>query len=142
MNQRVHLLFSAALSVLVIVTVVWGVALVGSPATARLQRFDYQRLQDLQIIYREVQLLCHDPEVKDELKRPLPATLEELAGLARSKRINLFDPETGEPYAYRVAGDTYELCATFSMRRNSDAEVFWNHPSGKHCFTIDALDPP
>jgi hypothetical protein len=24
----------------------------------------------------------------------------------------------------------------------SDVEVFWNHPSGRHCFTVDALDPP
>jgi hypothetical protein len=143
MTQRIHVMFSAAMSVVVISAVVWGVVLVGSPATARLQRFDHQRLEDLQTIYRELQSLCHDPDVKGQLKRELPGTLEELADLARSERINLNDPETQQPYVYSVKdGTSYELCATFSLERNSDAEVFWNHPTGRHCFTVDALDPP
>ena len=37
---------------------------------------------------------------------------------------------------------TYELCATFSLERDSDVKVFWNHASGRQCFTVDALDPP
>ena len=98
---------------------------------------------DLQIIFREVQSLCQDPDIKDELKRALPDTLDELAALARSERINLTDPETGQRYVYAVEnGTTYELCATFSSERDSDVEVFWNHLSGTHCFTVDALDPP
>lgn len=89
-------MFSAASSVVVVVAVVWGFALVGSPRTTRLQRFDQQRLNDLQTIFREIQSLCRDPDMKDELKRPVPATLEELAKLARHERINLSDPETGQ----------------------------------------------
>ena len=143
MTTRIHALFSVASSLVVVVTVVWGAVLVGSPGTARLQRFDRQRLRDLQTIYREVQSLCHDPDIKNELKRPLPQTLEELAVLARSERINLTDPETGERYVYRVKDETtYELCATFSLTRDSDVDVFWNHTPGKQCFTIDALDAP
>ena len=143
MTTRIHALFSIFSSVVVVLTVVWGAMLVGSPGTARLRRFDAQRLRDLQTISREVQSLCHDPDIKQELKRPLPRTLEELAALARSERVNLTDPETGERYIYTPnAETTYELCATFSMARDSDVNVFWNHPSGKHCFTIDALDPP
>ena len=136
-------MFSVASSVVVVVAVVWGFALVGSPGTTRLQRFDQQRLNDLQTIFREIQSLCRDPDIKDQLKRPLPATLEQLATLARHERINLSDPETGQRYGYTVKdGMTYELSATFSLERDSDVEVFWNHPSGEHFFTIDALDPP
>lgn len=143
MTKRTHMLFSVAMSLAVGVAVVWGVALVGLPGTARLQRFDRQRLNDLQTIFREVQSLCHDPDIKTGLKRNLPATLDELAVLARSERINLTDPETGQRYAYTVKDEThYELCATFGLERNSDVEVFWNHPPGRHCFTVDALDPP
>jgi hypothetical protein len=127
----------------VIGAVVWGVALVGTPGTARLQRFDQRRLGDLQTIFREVQLLCRDPDIKHELKRALPETLDDLEALARSERIRLTDPETGQRYVYTVKdGTTYELCATFSLERDSDVEVFWNHTSGRHCFTVDALDPP
>ena len=39
MTQRIHLMFSAAFSVVVVVAIVLGVALVGSPTTARLKRF-------------------------------------------------------------------------------------------------------
>ena len=143
MTTRSHVVFSIALSIVVVVAVVWGVAVVGPPGTARVQRFDQQRLEDLQTIFREVQSLCQDPDIKKELKRALPDTLEELAVLARSERISLTDPETGRRYTYRVKdGTTYELCATFSSERDSDVDVFWNHPSSRHCFTVDALDPP
>ena len=143
MTPRTHFVFSIAASVVVLIAIVWGVALVGSPRTARLQRFDLQRLSDLRTIKRELQSLCQDPDIKDQLKRPLPETLDELAALARDEKINLFDPETGQPYAYTVRNaTTYELCAKFSLERDSDMDVFWNHPSGRHCFTVDALDPP
>jgi hypothetical protein len=143
MTTRIHVVFSLASSVIVAAAVVWGFALVGSPATTRHQRFDQQRLDDLQTIVREIQSLCRDPDIKHELKRPLPETLDDLSALARHERINLTDPETGQRYVYSVKdGTTYELCTTFSLERDSDVQVFWNHPSGTHCFTVDALDPP
>ncbi len=143
MTTRIHLVFSVVSSMVVIGAVIGGVALVGTPGTARLQRLDRRRLEDLQTIFREVQSLCRDPDIKHELKRALPDSLDELAALARSERISLTDPETRQRYAYTVKdGTTYELCATFSLERDSDVEVFWNHPSGRHCFTVNALDPP
>ena len=143
MTSRAHMVFSVGASIVVVAAVVWGVALVGTPGTARLQRLDRQRVEDLQTIVREIQSLCHDPDIKDRLRRPLPGTLEELAALARSERIRLVDPATGQPYVYSVEdGTTYELCATFTLVRDSDVDVFWNHPAGPRCFTIDALDPP
>ena len=143
MTTRIHAVFSVVTSMVVVVAVVWGAVLVGSPGTARVQRFDQQRLEDLQTIFREIQSLCHDPDIKDELKRALPASLDELAAQARSERINLTDPETGQRYVYMVKDEmTYELCAPFSLKRDSDVDVFWNHPSGQHCFTVEALDPP
>jgi hypothetical protein len=143
MTTKIHGLFSVASSIVVVVAVVWGAVLVGSPGTARLQRFDRQRLDDLQTIFREIQSLCQDPDIKTELKSALPDTLDELAKRARYERISLSDPETGERYGYTVQdGTTYELCATFLLKRDSDLEVFWNHPAGRYCFTVDALDPP
>ena len=143
MTTRIHTVFSIVLSLVVVGAVAWGVVVVGSPSTARLQRLDLRRLEDLQTIFREVQSLCRDPDVKHELKRGLPETLDELAALARSERISLTDPATGERYVYAVRdGTSYELCATFALERDSDVEVFWNHAPGRHCFTVDALDPP
>ncbi len=143
MTARIHTMFSVASTLVVAVAVVWGFVLVGSPGTTRLQRLDQRRLDDLQTIFREIQSLCHDEDIKDTLKRRLPQSLDELATLARRERINLSDPETGQPYRYAVTSETtYELCATFTLPRDSDSNVFWNHPAGERCFTINALDPP
>jgi hypothetical protein len=148
MSSRFHTAFALAASVVVVAAVAWGFILAGSPATRRLERFDDQRLRDLQTIAREIQSAVVDPAVanpkdKASLKAPLPKTLEEAAKTARGERINLRDPESGEPYGYTVKNDsTYELCANFARPRDEDSGVFWNHSAGAHCFTINVLDPP
>jgi len=142
MSPRIHAAFAIVASVVVASAVAWGFVLVGSPAARRLERFDEQRLQDLQTIAREIQSMVVDPNKKGRLKESLPKTLEEAAKRARNARVNPRDPETGEPYAYTVKNETtYELCATFAQRRDWDSRVFWNHPAGAHCFTINVLDP-
>ncbi|MES1213197.1 MAG: hypothetical protein ABUL64_01290, partial [Singulisphaera sp.] len=111
----------------------------------RLERFDEQRLDDLQTIVREIQLMVIDQNDKEKktLKEPLPKTLAEAAERARDEKVNPRDPESDEPYEFTVTGETtYELCATFSRERQSDYRVFWNHPAGRQCFTINVLDPP
>jgi hypothetical protein len=131
--------------VVVAATIAWGFVLAGSPALRRVERFDEQRLADLRTIAQEIQLMVVDPNDrgKKKLKEPLPKTLAEAAERARSQRLNPRDPETDEPYQFTVTGEsTYELCAAFSGERRSDMSVFWNHPAGAHCFTIDVLDPP
>jgi hypothetical protein len=136
-------MFAALATAAVTFAIVWGFMLVGSPGTRRLERLDEQRLADLQAIAGEIQDLVVDREKPDVLKGPLPATLEALANQARSRRIERFDPDSGEPYLYEVTGEsTYRLCATFTGPRDSDSSVFWNHPTGKHCFEINVLDPP
>jgi hypothetical protein len=143
MSSKFHAAFFAATSVAVALAVAWGFYLVGSPTTRRHQRFDQQRLEDLQTIAREIHALVVDREDATKLKQPLPESLAEAAKRALDERLNARDPQTGEPYGYTVKSETtYELCAKFSRERNWDSPVFWNHPPGRHCFTINVLDPP
>jgi hypothetical protein len=143
MTVRTHTAFGVAASVAVTFAIVWGFVLAGSPATRRLERLDEQRLRDLQTVANEIQLMVVYPDRKRELKEPLPRTLDEAVQRARGARLDPRDPETGEPYRYTVKNETtYELCARFTRRRESDFRVFWNHPAGEHCFTINVLDPP
>lgn len=142
MKRGVHFIVLAIMSIAVVATVLAGLSLVGSPATARARRIDQERLEDMRRIARVIDELCHDRDVKTELKRPLPATLEGLAGLARTERIGIADPVSNEPYSYKVSGTTYTISATFENARDLDYQVFWNHPAGNASFTIDALDPP
>jgi hypothetical protein len=143
MTARTHAAFGVVASIVVAFAVVWGFTVAGSPALRRLERLDEQRLRDLQTIAGEIHSMVMHPDKKGELKEPLPQTLDEAAQRARAAKLNTHDPETGEPYRYTVKNKmTYELCATFSRPRESDQGVFWNHPAGEHCFTINVLDPP
>ncbi|MBI3866472.1 MAG: hypothetical protein HY290_31715 [Planctomycetia bacterium] len=143
MTVRAHAAFGAAASLAVLCAIVWGFVLAGSPSTRRRERVDDQRLHDLQAIAAEIQSLVVTKNGKRELKEPIPRTLDDAVTRARGTKLNPRDPETGEPYRYTVKNETtFELCARFTTRRDSDWHVFWNHPAGDHCFTINVLDPP
>jgi hypothetical protein len=149
MNPRMHAAFATVASLVVGFAIVWGFVLAGSPSTRRNQLFDSHRLQDLQSIARAIQMqvvettLTQTANSTKRLKQPLPKTLEEAAQNDRLEKLSTHDPETGEPYRYTVVNSTtFTLCATFSQAHNADYRVFWNHPAGEHCFTINVLDPP
>lgn len=143
MTTRTHRIIGLVAVLVTMGVLTWGFLIVGSPDRRRLERLDERRVEDLQQITREIQRLVHDGRVRGVLKRALPKDLEEVKREAKYWKISLVDPETGEAYRYTVKTDTtYELCATFSLPRDKSREVFWNHPAGRHCFLIDALDAP
>lgn len=143
MIVRAHRAFGAVALLVVAFAIVWGFVLAGSPSTRRLERLDEQRLRDLQTIAREIDSMVIKPGEQREIKEPLPSTLDEAVRRARGAKLNPRDRATGELYGYTVINKTtYKLCASFTKPRESDYEVFWNHPPGEHCFTIDVLDPP
>ena len=143
MTPAVHRSFALLATVVVVASVAWGFMIVGSPDRRRAQRLDERRLDALQVIQQEIHELVRDPDDHTRLKHPLPRTLDELVERARRRKLDPEDPETGVSYTYRILSETtYELCATFTHARDEDWDVFWNHPAGRQCFTIDALDPP
>lgn len=97
--------------------VVLGFTIIGSPFRARLARFDDQRVSDLRNI--QWQVVEHWQRT-----RSLPASLDVLADSISGYRVPR-DPETAQPYEYRISGDDlqtenrglgnlqFELCATF-----------------------------
>jgi hypothetical protein len=65
------------------------------------------------------------------------------AARATVRELNLADPDTGEPYAYHVTGETsYELSAQFALQRDKTQDPFWNHPAGRHGYTFKLQSPP
>ena len=63
-SSRTHAGFAIVASVIVAFAVAWGFVVVGSPSMRRLERFDEQRLRDLQTIAREIQSMVVDTEQK------------------------------------------------------------------------------
>jgi hypothetical protein len=138
-----------AAAVLVLLSIVSGFFIIGSPAQVRLQRFDSQKVTDLQNI--QWQIINYY-----QTKGALPANLDALKDPISNNMIPQ-DPQTNADYVYRVttAPYSFELCATFntdstrdlsnpSIARPYPADMGvegenWSHAVGEKCFsrTID-----
>lgn len=138
-------IFTGLVVVAVGAAIVGGLVLAGSPESARRTRLDDRREADLQGIATAVDLYWSQ-------NRELPADLERL-GRERGVRLrSLEDPQTGDPYEYRITGEkTYELCAVFdredpgpSARDRGESwdgtGRFWIHGAGRACFPVEAAE--
>ncbi|HBL39297.1 TPA: hypothetical protein DDZ10_01350 [Candidatus Uhrbacteria bacterium] len=117
---------------LVLIAVVLGFIVVGSPASQRAVKYDMERINDLRALQYEI-LNFYDRE------DTLPSDLSSFRGGITK------DPKTDESYEYRVVDeDTFEVCAVFDKdyeESNSSgyypymerAELF-EYKAGKTCF--------
>lgn len=146
---------------LVAVTIIAGFFIVGTPAQARLARFDQQKLQDLQQIQSQVINYW-------QAKQKLPAGLADLENSLSYGPLPV-DQQSGQAYGYRVTTQPYsfELCADFNAVSRNSVQTYatkqvsvpvpvvavrkggapdnWSHGVGKTCFerTIDpSFYPP
>ncbi len=128
----------------VLLGLVWALVLAGNPLTQRERRLDEQRVSDLQMIVNELSNQVRGPQrdatTAPTLLKPVPKTLQEVVDAALYQRPRIVDPETEQPYGYTVKdADTVELCANFAEARSREYDISWNHPAGRHCYTIDLL---
>jgi len=143
-------IFASVVSVFVIMAIVGGFIVMGSPSTIRKIKFDQTRVYDLQNIQAQTLNFWQQ-------KRVLPNTLAELNNPVVNYLVPK-DPVAGTDYIYEKTGDlSFKLCAQFeaeSVNAESDMrgpyyegkEVMsnWQHGVGQICFdrTIDpALYP-
>ena len=114
-------ILAVAATVVVIVSIIAGIALTGGPGAGRAERFDDERISNLVSIsgYLEQYIM---------LNEEVPEDLSVLQGEYDFARINA-DPRTGEPYTYEKVGDrSFKLCAIFETE-------------GPHMFTAVARLP-
>lgn len=130
---------------LVILSIVGGFFIIGTPGSARLARFDEQKVNDLSSLQYQV---VYYYQQKKELPQNLAQLTDPISGYVAPK-----DAQTGQDYGYRVTGPlSFEVCATFnkptrgtdssyadpSIGRHVGGET-WVHGAGATCFerTID-----
>ncbi len=142
-----------AVLILAFGTVIAGFFIVGTPATARLYRFDDQKVSDLQSIQYQIANYY-------QLKQKLPTTLTDLADPI-SNYITPSDSQTNQPYQYHATGAlSFQVCANFNkvsrVGGNLNSSPYpmmpvtsgaygmkgtdnWQHAAGNVCFdrTID-----
>lgn len=122
--------------VIILLSIVWGFVVLGSPQAQRLIKYDEQKVSDLQTI---------DNSVKDfySLKGVLPVSVEDMAG--GNYYIIKTDSQTQKPYEYKKTGElTYELCAEFNNASDetTTSRIYmleagnqsWVHADGHYCF--------
>ncbi len=162
-------IFAVGALIVVLGSIIWGFAIMGSPATARNRQFDDRRVSDLQNIQWQIINFWQQ-------KEKIPASLSDMEDSISGWRAPV-DPDTDAVYEYRRATDSlaFELCAVFSRNTIGERERLegrggfggsysansiskpiydaygtqkienWEHAKGRACFsrTIDPdLYPP
>lgn len=142
-NPRLARMVTWAVAALIVVSIVSGFLIIGTPQQARLARMDDQRVQDLQMIQSEI---INYWQKKGELPPSLAALDDPLSYFSLPK-----DPATGADYEYEnttASAPSFELCATFDTESRQPRESYakpyyandnWSHSAGRTCFnrTID-----
>jgi len=118
----------------VLIAVIAGFIISGSPSERRLERLDERRVSDLK------QLSWAVDAYRDQ-RGDLPDDLMELVDGRRLSQLPV-DPVTRLPYAYQpLPPDRYRLCAIFELASEAtDQEQFWAHPGGQHCYEFEVAE--
>lgn len=137
--------FGYILTGFVLVGIVLGFVVAGSPATERKRGFDEMRSENLKTLAGCI------TNYANQFYR-LPSSLGELEKTSMSRCGTLTDPETGSMYEYSVTSPLvqkgtlfegeFELCATFSLQRSDADDVsgyyydnskWYKHTAGRSC---------
>lgn len=139
-------------SAVVLISIVLGFVIAGTPGTQRARRFDDQRISDLQMI--QGQVLDYWTR-KAELPSNAAQLENPISGFSFPR-----DPDTNMPYEYRKTSDlSFELCANFQLDATQQSSPLqppyakypvpaggfrepetWMHGAGLACFTR-TIDP-
>ncbi len=147
-KSPLHAQFRWLSIVIVLVAVVWGFFIIGSPSYGRAEKLDEARVNDLRAIQSEIfnqvwEGRAWEPKgvpPPTKLPKPLPETLDEVAANATFQKLRIMDPETEQPYEYIISTPSiFKLCATFTLARDQQYDIFWDHSAGYHCYEFDAL---
>jgi len=128
----------------IILCIIWGFSVLGSPRTQQLLKYDQQKINDLQNIENSIQNFY-------STKGVLPSSFDEL--LTQNYYVNTIDSQTQKPYEYQKTGNlTYNLCAEFNKDSKDNGmdtstpvfdnykNISWAHRAGYYCFS-ETINP-
>lgn len=113
-------IFAASL-IVILALIIIGIAVVGSPKTARLMAYDQQRRNDIENIYNQVNF--------GDYAGLLPKDLSELTDRLTKAIKNYPDPETGKYYDFKtIDNNTYAICANFNFAYPGPTKPGYSRP--------------
>jgi len=132
LNSSSRKLWVGVTTLVILLSIVWGFTVLGSPRTQRLIKYDEQKVNHLSSMDSYIRSHYYNKGV-------LPENTTEI-----DQYYALNDPQTQEPYKYVKTGDlTYELCAKFNKPKQDNINdryytgypnQAWVHPAGDYCF--------
>ena len=140
-SEKFNKYFSIIISLIILVSVIFGFIVFGSPSLARKIQFDERKISDLQNI--QYQILNYW-QAKKELPLSLEALKDPFMGYEPPK-----DPQTQNDYEYNIKDKdnlVFELCAVFNAETPKfqkekttpylmpTSQENWEHTSGRFCF--------
>ena len=139
MNNSLQKKWTIGSAVVIVVCIIWGFSVLGSPRTQQLLKYDQQKINDLQNIENSIQNFY-------ATKGVLPNDFDEL--LTQNYYVNTTDAQTQKPYEYeKTSKTTYDLCAEFNKELTkgdiksdyaTQPAVYggntWIHGVGRVCF--------
>lgn len=138
LTSKSRTIWFVVVSLFIIVSIVWGFVVLGSPRTQRLYKYDDQKVSALQEINYQITYYW-------QTKNVLPSSLKDLSS-GNNYYIPQIDPQDNSEYEYIKSGDlSYQVCAKFNKPSRGMENVesvplvskgtSWNHPEGRYCFT-------
>lgn len=134
-NKKSRKIWSIASGVIIILCIIWGFSVLGSPRTQQLLKYDEQKVNDLQNIENSIQNFY-------ATKGFLPNDFIELSN--ENYYINTTDSQTKKSYEYKKTSNiTYNLCAEFNKELtkadyDTQPKMYggnnWMHGVGAFCF--------
>lgn len=149
-SQNQKKMWAIGAGIIILISIILGFSVLGSPQTQRLLRHDNQKIMDLQNM--QYQIINNW-----QMNGSIPEKWEGM----------MTDSQTGKPYEYKKTGAmSFELCADFNresmMKTNDKIRMMqtsypaypekagmivndnWEHSMGPHCFsrTIDPVAYP
>ncbi len=128
---------------IILASIVWGFAVLGSPRTQQLLKYDEQKVVDLQDINNQITSYYMT-------KGFLPETLVQM--VKENYYTIQTDQQNQKPYEYKKITDkTYNLCAEFNKESKNDNPLSlpntygrqgWEHLVGHYCFELDVNSIP
>ncbi len=118
---------------LALAIIVYGFFAVGSPFKQRLNRFDQQKVSDLQNIQWQIVNYWQQ-------KNKLPNTLNDLTDSISGFKAPV-DPQTQEAYTYQKTGNlSFNLCANFNVDSKNINTPALRYPEGPYGTKMDTWD--
>jgi len=149
LQSKIPMILAGVVSVVVIISIILGFFIIGTPTNQRDSRFDEQRVQNLQML--QDQIINYWTK-----KETLPLTLKDTEDNISGFYVPT-DPGTKQDYEYKIIDPlNFELCATFNTSNKNDKilgprtsyptypfdplQQNWNHEAERTCYTRK-IDP-